>query len=260
MKKVIGTTMRREGRNGDRKYQVIECQNCGAITYERRQKRVEAALSRGCMSCKGIAHEEAEAALQLQKQKDKALIDSHRAINKLHQRLKPDKRVKHGLSRSDTRRTYCIWRNMIDRCYNPNNDSFNHYGGRGITVCDRWHDVSNFIEDMGIAPDGYSIERHDVNGNYEPFNCSWIPKCEQAGNRRNCLTNRGIEDAKAHWKDYRKQRARDRKGHPASMPHGHCYTYKSPENAWWRAANRPDIRLRLYGPLQYAALYALRTK
>ena len=192
MKKIKGTIYRREGKDGSRLYKVIECQDCGAITYERRQKRIEAALKAECKSCKSIASKQRKEALRLLRQQDKALIDAHRAINKLHQRLKPDKRVKHGLSRSETRRTYCIWKNMIDRCYNANNDSFNHYGGRGITVCDRWHDVSSFIEDMGIAPDGYSIERHDVNGNYEPFNCSWIPLGKQSGNRRSCYINRGI--------------------------------------------------------------------
>lgn len=78
---------------------------------------------------------------------------------------------------------------MKMRCYNPNNQRYPDYGGRGIKVCDRWLELdgigfSNFLEDMGYRPEGYSIERVDVEGDYEPSNCKWIPLVEQVNNRR----------------------------------------------------------------------------
>jgi hypothetical protein len=73
---------------------------------------------------------------------------------------------------------------MRARCENPKSDRFDCYGGRGIRVCDRWQLFENFLEDMGPPPNGYSIERVDVNGHYEPANCKWIPHTEQWKNTR----------------------------------------------------------------------------
>ncbi len=76
---------------------------------------------------------------------------------------------------------------MRDRCHRKKNRIFKYYGGRGITVCQQWLDFATFYSDMGPCPAGYTIERKDYNGNYEPGNCCWIPKSEQSQNRRNCL-------------------------------------------------------------------------
>lgn len=78
---------------------------------------------------------------------------------------------------------------MLARCGDPTNAAYKNYGGRGITVCDRWRDVRNFVADMGERPPGGTIERVDNDGNYEPSNCKWIPPSEQDRNRRFCKLN-----------------------------------------------------------------------
>ena len=83
----------------------------------------------------------------------------------------------------DRYRTWRTWYNMIDRCTNENCKDYGYYGGRGISVCDRWKDFENFLNDMGTAPKNKSLDRIDSDGDYEPFNCRWATKTEQNQNR-----------------------------------------------------------------------------
>jgi hypothetical protein len=93
-----------------------------------------------------------------------------------------------GLKHNEYPKTYKIWRSIVNRCCTSSSSSFHDYGGRGITVCEAWRSsYEAFIGDMGECPAGYSIERIDVNGNYEPNNCTWIPLQDQVKNRRNTV-------------------------------------------------------------------------
>lgn len=83
-----------------------------------------------------------------------------------------------------------IWLGMKQRCYDKNHKFYSHYGQRGIKVCDRWlNSFENFYKDMGNKPIGYSLDRIDNDGDYEPSNCKWSTPKEQANNVR---TNRRI--------------------------------------------------------------------
>jgi hypothetical protein len=82
-------------------------------------------------------------------------------------------------------REYSSWKHAKQRCYNPKHESYHNYGGRGITMCDRWKESpENFLADMGPCPKGCTLDRIDTNGNYEPSNCKWSTKKEQDRNRR----------------------------------------------------------------------------
>jgi hypothetical protein len=98
-----------------------------------------------------------------------------------NQLVQAAKRKKWGKELLPTRH---VWQLMLRRCYNPKDNVFSHYGERGITVCKRWHEFENFLEDMGIKPEGLSLERKDVNKNYCLENCCWATQIEQTRNRR----------------------------------------------------------------------------
>lgn len=88
----------------------------------------------------------------------------------------------HGISRTPL---YLSWKGMMRRCYDIKRHNYHRYGGRGIIVCERWHNVENFIKDMLDKPKGYQLDRINNNANYEPGNCRWSTPKENANNRSN---------------------------------------------------------------------------
>lgn len=104
---------------------------------------------------------------------------------------------------------YRTWSEIFTRCTNPNSKAYQYYGGRGITISERWNNFENFLADMGekLSPK-HSIERIDVNGNYEPNNCKWATAEEQSINKRlyenNTSGHKGVSKRKktGKWKSY----------------------------------------------------------
>ena len=95
--------------------------------------------------------------------------------------------ILHGLTKHPL---YDTWRNMIKRCTNPKDRGYKNYGGRGISVCMEWLDVKNFIQ--WAEPtyiEGYTLDRINNDGNYEPSNCRWADRTTQALNKRKAITN-----------------------------------------------------------------------
>lgn len=93
----------------------------------------------------------------------------------------------HGMKGTKTHNT---WVGMLQRCRYPKNKQYAAYGGRGITVCDRWLSFENFLADMGERPEGLTLDRKDTNGNYEPSNCRWADRTTQSrGQRKTIIWN-----------------------------------------------------------------------
>lgn len=99
--------------------------------------------------------------------------------------------IKHGFYKTPT---YTAWNGARNRCFNPNNKNYKDYGARGITMCERWNNFLNFLQDMGEKPTGLTLDRINNNGNYEPNNCRWATISQQNSNqRKRTIKSKGIE-------------------------------------------------------------------
>lgn len=106
--------------------------------------------------------------------------------------------TKHGKTNSPEWKT---WAAMIARCTQPSMETYQFYGGKGISVCERWKEFANFLADMGSKPKGLSLDRIDSAGNYEPGNCKWSTAAEQAINKSNNIWVEidGRKQVMTHW-------------------------------------------------------------
>lgn len=94
--------------------------------------------------------------------------------------------------------TYKSWDSAKQRCFNPNDDHYDRYGGRGITMCMRWRrSFKAFLADMGERPEGMTLDRINNDGHYEPGNCRWATGSEQSSNRKNPWITRRANEAAA---------------------------------------------------------------
>ncbi len=108
-------------------------------------------------------------------------------------------RITHGLSES---REMASYKSMVQRCTNRNSPEYHRYGGRGISVCQRWLDsFENFLSDMGLRPEGMTLDRINNSVGYEPTNCRWATKRQQANNTRNnrIISVEGTKKTLAEW-------------------------------------------------------------
>jgi hypothetical protein len=114
---------------------------------------------------------------------------------------------------------YTRWASMLIRCYNPSHAAYKNYGGRGITVCDRWRGpdgFKHFYEDMGMPPKGFTLDRGDNNGDYTPSNCKWVTRGHQRLNSRPATPKENwlTQKVKAVGLGYEAVKSRVRRGWP----------------------------------------------
>lgn len=171
------TPVLKETRSGNwQKVIVCRCE-CGTIVYARRNNIVRGyTKSCGCIARESSGERGREMCLTLLRETNTKHGDA-----------------KLALEGDNGGRLYNVWKDMIKRCFNPNHSSYKYYGERGITVCQEWRDSYTAFKSWALD-NGYrfdaprfecTIDRIDVNGNYEPSNCRWVPMSVQSKNKRN---------------------------------------------------------------------------
>jgi len=118
----------------------------------------------------------------------------------LRKEITSERFAKHLLCKTAT---YTSWANLIQRCTNINSSHYKDYGGRGITICEKWLTFTGFYEDMGDRPEGMSLDRKDNDGNYNKENCKWSTQKEQCNNKRSnhMMVYRGKTQTLGQWAD-----------------------------------------------------------
>lgn len=116
-------------------------------------------------------------------------------------RKDPAQKTKHGYAGT---KIYNVWIGMVKRCGNPDCGSYGYYGGRGITVCERWLKFENFNEDMSPRPDGMSLDRVDNSKGYSKENCRWATRTQQSRNTRavRLIAYNGETKCVSEWAEY----------------------------------------------------------
>lgn len=111
-----------------------------------------------------------------------------------------ERNTTHGLSRK-CKTEYLSWKDMRRRCRSASSQDYGLYGGRGIKICPQWSDFAVFFADMGCRPPGHTLERLNVNGDYEPRNCIWADAKTQANNKRSnhFIDHKGARKTLAQW-------------------------------------------------------------
>lgn len=153
--------------------------------------------------------------------------------------------VKHG-GWKEHRAEYRCWQDMKQRCLNPASPSFKNYGGRGITVCERWlNNFQTFLEDMGKRPDEHSLDRIDNDKGYAPENCRWATSTTQSRNtRRATAKDAGVifELTSAKWVAYITVKKRSIRVGAYESKNDAIAARKVAELHYWQKENEPPAR------------------
>ena len=173
--------------------------SCGCLAHKTGQEQQQAKVGsrHGRMVVKGYSHAigyrhyficECDCGSQFTSSWDSIRVGHTLSCGCLHKELTSRRSTTHGLTNHPL---YSTWKGMKTRCLNANSQDYQHYGGRGITICQQWAESFEcFLADMGPRPDGFTVERLDNNGPYDPDNCIWASRSTQMFNTRHSRKNK----------------------------------------------------------------------